>query len=243
MIKRLRYRKMRIRHKRMLEEWQGEIQKIDREIADTKRAANDRLERMKLMNPQDIVVIFDARHNTGFVYKNTPFWRTILGPIVGIVVSFVAVEMLKVGDIGPKGWPLLSLLAFYLLVTVLMTALTNRLISQRYDRDRCANCGKRKNSWKPLCRTCWDDYKLQQVNDEIPKLIEKFIKEEREQDKERESHPQKFYCIICKSRLRWSVGWNGYVCAEHGDVRVQYLQNLREFFRGEIRFLEKSDNG
>ena len=230
---------MLTRHKRTMEEWQREIQKIDLEIAERNQAAKDRLERMKLINPNSIVVIFDAQHGTGFLYKNRPFWRTILGPAFGIVVSSLAVEILQLGGFSPSRWPQWSLLAFYLPVLFLTTAVTNHWISQKYDHDMCAMCGGIKNSWDPLCKTCWDDYRLQQVSDEVPKLIERFIKEERERDKERESHPPELFCSICRSRLQWDVGWNDYICAEHGDIKAQSLQNQREFLREEIRFIEK----
>jgi ribosomal protein L40E len=178
-------------------------------------------------------------HSTGFNFKNMPFWRTTLGFALGILASWSTVEMLRMSGFRPDGWPQWSLPAIYLFMTFVVTAVTSYMISHRYDYGICAKCGMRKNTWdSPLCGMCWDDHKLQQVKEEVPKLIEKFIKEEQDRDKERESHPPKLVCMICKSRLHWDVSWDAYICSEHGDIKTQSHHSRKEFIKEQIQFLE-----
>jgi len=109
-------------------------------------------------SPDDILVIYDVRHNVGLDLRNRPLIRTMVAFAIGVLVAWLVSEILffyESEEFSP------SQATLRLLVSLVAPFMVAFVVAYGYDYRECAKCGFSNGQWSSLlCNDCWDDYAL-----------------------------------------------------------------------------------
>jgi len=183
------------------------LRECDEKIAERERNGKQLSARHATLYPERLVFLFDAMHNTGFTYRNRPFWRTTVGFLACVAGSWVIVEILQFAGAFSGG---------------LLPPFSRLFLSVRYDYQKCDLCHGPKHSWEStLCSRCREDFQLGDIEDRVRRDVRDAWNREQERRKTLKERGTSDHCRFCDGVLIWHDGWGSFVCPSHGDLLTQ----------------------